>query len=146
MQVQSLFQPENRANARIDFYGKPGKDIYYDSITLSEIKNYQLFDPYQYSAHLINNTPNNKAFTCADANIPICTAFDDQGKVVAWPIVIQPYTSRIILARDMRWMSNAPLAIAPTLTLTASSTVAVYNSSTSIAWSSTDTTSCTTPW
>jgi hypothetical protein len=61
----------------VDFYANPGKEIFFDDISLFKVQDYGFFDPYKNSAHLINNTGAPKSFTCLDAGIPLCDARDD---------------------------------------------------------------------
>jgi nitrous oxidase accessory protein NosD len=105
---QSLFVAKNSANARVDFYANPGKEIFFDDVSLEKVQDYTFFDPYMHSAHLINNTASPKSFTCLDAGIPLCDARDDEWNTVSWPVMLAPYTSRIILSLDPSWIADAP--------------------------------------
>ncbi len=143
--IQALFHPTNIAPARIDLYGKPWQDIYYDSVWLSRVASYSFFDPYKYSAHVINNTAKTKTFSCADVGLPVCTAIDDQGNTVTWPITLNPYTSMIVLAKDPSWIIPK-ITLPPTVNFSSSLTTITPGVSIALVWSSTNATSCTTPW
>ncbi len=108
--VMDLFYASNNADARMDLYGQPGKDVYFDDVALYKVSSYKFFDPYEYSRHLINNTSIEKIFSCADAKLPACDAVDENGKAVQWPVTLPPFSSVIIMAKDPAWVETPGVA------------------------------------
>jgi parallel beta-helix repeat protein len=101
--VKNFFYATSSENARLDLYGKAGGETLYDDVSLVPVSSYELFDPYKYSAHLINEGETPKQFSCTDSGMSSCDAYDDGGAHINWPVSVLPHSSLIIIGKDAKW-------------------------------------------
>lgn len=90
-QAELTFMAASGDPARIDFSAEPGAEVQLSQVSLTKVD-----APASQRATvgrsilLVNLSPKAQALTCADIRLPDCSALDEQGREVRWPLSLAP--------------------------------------------------------
>lgn len=103
--VESYFRASaSTTQAVLDIRGTVGGETFLRDVTLQRVSTLEFPNLNRLISHVVNPRPGAVTFPCVVLNLATCDLVDETGAAVSFPIVVQGRSSRLLFARDRRWM------------------------------------------
>lgn len=95
------FEATSADAARVDFSGEPGSEVFLSQVEVAQVAamSTQRITAAR-SLFLVNLTDRPRDISCADTGMPDCSAVDDAGREVKWPLALAPRKGVAVFPRQ----------------------------------------------
>ncbi len=103
--VEAYFRASATSSAAVlDIRGVVGGETFLRDLSLSRVANMEYLNLNRVVSHVVNPRNQVMTFPCVVLELANCDLIDETGASVSFPIVVAARSSRLLFARDRRWM------------------------------------------
>lgn len=101
---QFFLAPASASNAVLELRGTVGGETFFSDTTVANVTAIEFANFSSLISHVVNTSSSDLSLPCSALRLSTCDAVDETGTRVVFPAVVPARKSRLILARDARWL------------------------------------------
>ena len=103
---EAFFKRTTKGDLRVTMKGTVDAPLLVDNVELYQVSSFQLRQAPLYGRLVVNQSTQAISVTCSTLAFATCTAVNESGAGVTWPLVVPAKSARMVFSRDSSWVQS----------------------------------------